>query len=124
MFNTRICGDSLTIDSLNSLSGPHMQRVLSSLLDHKIGRDFHTTSSSKVNRVRKLSTRCPESSGFLRATPVPHITLMNNETWCLSNRLRLGLPLTIIPENVKCICKGRPRVDQKGYHLFNCKNGK
>ena len=48
---------------------------------------------------------------------------MTNDEWCIANRLRLGLALSIIPHNFKCICKGKPTVDKQGYHFFNCKHG-
>jgi len=122
-FNSLKSGDSFTVDDLLLLRGPQMQRTLTHLLDAKTGHDFHTSSSNASNRARKLSVRSSETSGFLRATPVPDITLLTNEEWCIANRLRLGLALSIIPHSFKCICKNRPIIDRQGYHFFNCKHG-
>jgi len=122
-FNSLIEGPTFTINDLLLLRGPQMQRVLTSLLDKKIGNDFHKSYANPTNRARKLSVRSSETSGFLRATPVPNVTLLTNSEWCLSNRLRLGLALQIVPHNLRCICKGRPKVDRQGYHFFDCKHG-
>ena len=121
-FNNQIEGDRFSLDDLFLLKGPKMQHDLTKLLDHKTGNDFHNVYSNDASRARKLSTRCSESSGFLRATP-NDTTLMSNEEWVLAIKLRLGLPLGIVSTNFKCICKGNPRVDQLGYHFMDCKHG-
>ena len=124
IFNNNIVGDRFTIPELLLDSGPQLQHRLTKLMDSKLGFEFHNCSSTTpINRARKLSVKCSESGGFLRATPNPNTTLMSNDEWITSIRLRLGLPLQFIPHNCQCVCKSRHKVDRQGYHFFDCKNG-
>ena len=124
IFNNNIVGDRFTIPELLLDSGPQLQHRLTKLMDSKLGFEFHNCSSTTpIDRARKLSVKCSESGGFLRATPNPNTTLMSNDEWITSIRLRLGLPLQFIPHNCQCVCKSRHKVDRQGYHFFDCKNG-
>jgi hypothetical protein len=121
--NGKISCDRLTISDLHLLSGPGMQKRLSDLLEIKISSEFLSSTSTIHDRARKLSVRCSESGGFLRATPNPKVTWMSNDEWITAIKLRLGLPLHFIKPNCKCICKGNPTVDLYGHHFFTCKHG-
>ena len=121
--NSTLCG-RLTISDLFNLTGPQMQHHLTSLMDDKISTSFHNDSFSNTSdKARKLSVKCSESSGFLRATPNSNVTLMSNDEWITSIRLRLGLYLHFIPFRCRCVCANHPMVDRLGHHFFSCKHG-
>ena len=121
MFNNSISCERLSVSDLHLLAGPSMQKKLSDLMDEKISSQFFKAPSSSHDKARKLSVRCSESGGFLRATPNPKVTWMTNDEWITAIKLRLGLPLHFIPFGCKLRCK--KVVDTQGYHFFSCKNG-
>ena len=48
---------------------------------------------------------------------------MSNTEWLIANQFRLGLPQSIIPPRLSCVCNGSPTVDPDGFHFFSCKSG-
>ena len=122
-FNQSKVGDRMSIDELFAVKGPGLQHLLSDSMQKTESKKFYSTYASPANKARRISIRSSSSAGFLLATPCRNVTLMDNNEWIIANRLRLGLPLQVIPTNLKCICKEHSTIDQDGFHFFVCKNG-
>ena len=115
--------ENVNLDWLSSLPNRHLQRKLSTFWIAEKIKKFNDTCNSAHTLSRISSLKDNSSSAFLRAIPKCAETKFSNSQLVTSFRMRLGIPLAFVSNNMKCTCKGNPRIDPLGDHFHACPVG-